>query len=100
MEQQKFTAEDVQKMDKKQKQTAARRNMRAAMDAVGIDPRDLGQLIEIDDDTLDRRFSDGKWSQKEIRQMREHLHPDDKAQLYNPKGFQRQSSEDAYDDEE
>ena len=84
-----FTSEHYNKMTGKQRTAAARRNMRKVMKHLKIKDKDLEEMFELDQRMLSKRLVDSKWSVSQINQIVDMMPPDEKLEMYNPKGFMK-----------
>ncbi|MEM9977325.1 MAG: hypothetical protein AAF808_06805 [Cyanobacteria bacterium P01_D01_bin.2] len=83
-----FTSEDYRNLNRKERNEAARRNMRSAMKAAKIKDDELGEVFDhLEDRDLSRKLVNGRWTQGEINEVVDRLPADLKVQMYNPKGF-------------
>ncbi len=98
MENQVFGPEDVAEMPKKDRMKAAKKNVRKALKHAGLwNQQDVKDFFGLTYRQASSRMTLNNWTQAEINRLSRWLLADDKAQLFNPKGFKPQTDPKEYD---
>lgn len=95
---QEWTPEDVKAIPVKERMAIGKRNMRKALKHVGMwDQEKVVDFFNITNRQATNRMTYGSWINGEVTMFSKYLLPDDKAQLFNPKGFHPQTNPKDYE---